>query len=65
MKPDGGPESVKARAAPSAHVVTTVAGSNGAFKVTVPIRSGSNLITAAATVGRHASGWAQVTVTGA
>ncbi|MBV9832348.1 MAG: hypothetical protein JOZ82_12205, partial [Marmoricola sp.] len=49
----------------SASVVTTVAGSNGAFQVTVPTASGANLITAAATVGSHATGWAQVTVTGA
>jgi glucoamylase len=49
----------------SVRVVTTVAGSNGAFKVTVPTRSGSNVITAVATVGRHATGWAQVMVTGA
>jgi glucan 1,4-alpha-glucosidase len=49
----------------SMSVATTVAGSHGAFKVTVPTPSGSNVITATATVGSHASGWAQVTVTGA
>jgi hypothetical protein len=49
----------------SVRVATTVAGSNGAFKVTVPVRSGANVITATATAGRHATGWAQVRVTGA
>ncbi len=48
----------------SMSVATTVAGSNGAFKVAVPTTSGSTRITATATVGSHATGWAQVTVTG-
>jgi glucan 1,4-alpha-glucosidase len=49
----------------SMSVATTVAGSDGAFQVTVPTPSGSNVITATATVGGHATGWAQVTVAGA
>jgi glucoamylase len=48
----------------SVNVATAVAGSNGAFQVTVPTLSGANVITATATVGDHATGWAQVTVTG-
>ncbi len=48
----------------SMSVATTVAGSSGAFKVTVPTPSGSTVITATATVGRHATGWAQVSLNG-
>jgi len=49
----------------SVSVATTVAGSDGAFQVTVPTPSGSDVITATGTVGDHATGWAQATVTGA
>jgi glucoamylase len=49
----------------SVSVATTVAGSNGAFQVTIPTAAGPNVITATATVGDHATGWAQVTATGA
>jgi len=48
----------------SVNVATAVAGSNGAFQATVPMAPGSNVITATSTVGDHATGWAQVTVTG-
>ena len=48
----------------SLSVVTTVATSNGNFHATVPTPAGSVLITAAATVGTHATGWAQEMVTG-
>ncbi|HTU98063.1 MAG TPA: glycoside hydrolase family 15 protein [Solirubrobacteraceae bacterium] len=46
---------------------TTVVGTsatNGHFSVTVPTPPGSDLITVAAGLGSHASGWAQETVTG-
>lgn len=48
----------------SLHVVSTVAGSNGVFHVMVPTPPGSDLITAAAMVGAHGTGWAQEAVTG-
>jgi len=43
-------------------VATTVAASDGSFQVTIPTPAGSNLITATATLGSRATGWAQVTV---
>jgi glucoamylase len=46
-------------------VATTLADSHGAFHVAVPTPSGATVITATATVGQHATGWAQETVTGA
>ena len=45
-------------------VVSTVAGADGAFKATVPTASPQTVLTAATTAGAHASGWAQVAVTG-
>jgi glucoamylase len=45
-------------------VVATVADAQGDFSGTVPTPSGSDVITAAATTGAHATGWAQETVTG-
>jgi hypothetical protein len=45
-------------------VVSTVAGVDGTFKATVPTASPQTVVTAATTAGAHASGWAQVTVTG-
>ncbi len=44
-------------------VVATVADSHGSFHATVPTPPGATIITAAATVGAHASGWAQESVT--
>ncbi len=43
-------------------VVTTVADEAGTFHATVPTPSGTTVITATATTGGHATGWAQVTV---
>jgi hypothetical protein len=43
-------------------VVSAVAGPDGHFEATVPLRAGTNLITAAVTDGAHATGWAQVSV---
>ncbi len=45
-------------------VVATVADSNGAYSATIPTPSGTTIITAAATVGADATGWAQESVTG-
>jgi glucoamylase len=45
-------------------VITTVADASGAFKAPVPTPSGTTVITASSTLGGHASGWAQETVTG-
>jgi len=45
-------------------VVATVADSHGAYAATIPTPSGTTIITAAATVGAHATGWAQESVTG-
>jgi glucoamylase len=45
-------------------VVATVADSRGAYAATIPTPSGTTIITAAATVGAHATGWAQESVTG-
>ncbi len=45
-------------------VATTTAGPDGSFTTNVTTGAGQNVITAAATNGRRASGWAQVTVTG-
>jgi glucan 1,4-alpha-glucosidase len=47
------PTTVLATTAPSGH-----------FSATVPVRNGSDLITVAASLGSHASGWAQETITG-
>ncbi len=43
-------------------VVTAVADSAGGFRATIPTPSGTTVITAAATTGDHATGWAQVTI---
>jgi glucan 1,4-alpha-glucosidase len=43
-------------------VASTVAGADGHFRVTVPLRPGTNVITATAS-GADASGWTQATVT--
>ena len=43
-------------------VVSTVAGPDGHFRATVPLRPGTNVITATASGGSHATGWTQVTV---
>ena len=45
-------------------VVATMADAKGDFSATVPTPSGSDVITAATSTGAHATGWAQVTVTG-
>ena len=45
-------------------VVATVADATGAFSATVPTPSGTTVITAAATTGSHATGWAQESVMG-
>ena len=45
-------------------VVATVADSQGAYSATIPTPSGTTIITAAATVNGHATGWAQESVTG-
>jgi glucoamylase len=45
-------------------VVATVADSHGAYSATIPTPSGTTIITAAATVGAHATGWAQESATG-
>ena len=43
-------------------VVSAVAGPDGHFRATVPLRAGTNVITATATHGTDATGWAQATV---
>jgi glucoamylase len=43
-------------------VASTMAGADGHFRVTVPLRAGTNVITATATHGTDATGWAQATV---
>ncbi len=48
----------------SSTVVATVADSHGAYSATIPTPSGATIITAAATVGDHATGWTQESVTG-
>ena len=45
-------------------VVATVADSHGAYTATIPTPSETTIITAAAAVGDHATGWAQESVTG-
>ncbi len=45
-------------------VVATAADATGHFSAMVPTPSGISVITAAATTGAHATGWAQETVTG-
>ena len=45
-------------------VMATIADSHGAYSATIPAPSGTTIITAAATVGAHATGWTQETVTG-
>jgi glucoamylase len=45
-------------------VAATIADSHGAFTATVPTPAGATVITVASTVGGHATGWAQVSVTG-
>jgi glucoamylase len=49
----------------TATVAATVANAHGAFQATVPTPPGETVITATATLGRHATGWAQETVTAA
>ncbi len=44
-------------------VVATVADSQGAYSATIPTPAGTTIITAAATVGAHATGWTQESVT--
>jgi glucan 1,4-alpha-glucosidase len=44
-------------------VVSAVTGPDGHFRATVPLRAGTNVITAAGSDGAHATGWAQVSVT--
>jgi glucoamylase len=51
-------------AANTSTVVATVADSHGAYSATIPTPSGTTIITATATVGAHATGWAQEAVTG-
>jgi GH15 family glucan-1,4-alpha-glucosidase len=48
----------------STSVVSTTAGPDGSFQVTVPIGSGQNVITAGSTNDAGGTGWDQVTVTG-
>lgn len=43
-------------------VVSATAGADGHFRVSVPLRSGTNVITAAVARGARATGWSQVTV---
>jgi glucan 1,4-alpha-glucosidase len=43
-------------------VVQVVAGTGGAFRVTIPTPRGHTIVTVTAIVGTHASGWAQQTV---
>jgi glucoamylase len=45
-------------------VVATVADSHGAYSATIPTVSGTTIITATATVGAHATGWTQESVSG-
>jgi glucoamylase len=45
-------------------VVTAVAGADGHFRASVSASSGKAVVTAATARGQHATGWAQVTVTG-
>ena len=48
----------------TASVISTTAGKDGSYSVTVPVSFGSNAITVAATAnGGHSTGYAQVTVT--
>ena len=51
-------------AANTSTVLATVADSHGAYSATIPTPSGTTIITATATVGAHATGWAQEAVTG-
>jgi glucan 1,4-alpha-glucosidase len=44
-------------------VVQTVAGAHGTFRVTIPTPRGKTVITAAASAGKDATGWAQKKVT--
>jgi glucoamylase len=44
--------------------VLATAAPTGHFSATIPVPTGTDLITVAATTGSHASGWAQETVTG-
>ena len=46
-------------------VVATVADAHGAFRGAIPTPPGSTVITVTATVGHHATGWAQETITAA
>jgi glucan 1,4-alpha-glucosidase len=43
-------------------VVSATAGADGHFRVSVPLRSGTNVITAAVARGARATGWAQTTI---
>jgi hypothetical protein len=43
-------------------VVSAVAGPDGHFRVTVPLRAGTNIITAAVVQEAHVTGWAQVSI---
>jgi len=43
-------------------VVSATADADGHFRATVPLRSGTNSITAAVMRGTHATGWSQATV---
>jgi glucoamylase len=45
-------------------IVQTVAGSDGTFHAVVPTPPGQSILTVSVTVGAHATGWAQQTVTG-
>src|SRR5690242_12089944 len=45
-------------------VASATAGPDGHFRLTVPLRSGTNVITAAVARGARATGWAQATVKG-
>ncbi len=45
-------------------IVQAVAGSDGSFHAVVPTPSGQSILTVTVTVGSHATGWAQQTVTG-
>jgi glucoamylase len=47
----------------STSVVQAVAGTGGAFHVTIPTPRGHSLVTVTAITGSHASGWAQQTIT--
>jgi hypothetical protein len=43
-------------------VVSATVGADGHFRITVPLRPGTNVITAAVARGARATGWAQATV---